>query len=261
MGAASPGCARHLVHFYADEDSLRKRISEFLIPGLAAGEGVIVIATREHNEALTAYLEEQGIDIPSEIRSRRFVLCDAGTTLSRFMVDSWPHAKRFDDCVGTLVRELRARSGACGLRAYGEMVDLLWNGGHSAAAIRLEQLWNDLLAENGFQLMCAYQIDIFGTEFQSGVMDGVLRTHTHVVPASTGDQLDCAVDTAINEVLGCRAESLKHLMRSSIRPSWADMPRAQARILWLRGNLPDYAAEICARARAYYSAALSAVPA
>jgi hypothetical protein len=37
----------------------------------------------------------------------------------------------------------------CVIRAYGEMVDVLWQAGQTAAAIRLEMLWNQL-AENHF---------------------------------------------------------------------------------------------------------------
>jgi hypothetical protein len=58
----------------------------------------------------------------------------------------------------------------------------------------------------------------------------------------------------MDDLLGRRAEGLRSLMRSNLRPAWAVMPRAEANILWLRNNLPDEAESILDRARLYYRA-------
>jgi hypothetical protein len=42
------------------------------------------------------------------------------------------------------------------IRAYGEMVDLLWKDGRSAASIKLEMLWNRLAGTHDFSLLCGY---------------------------------------------------------------------------------------------------------
>jgi hypothetical protein len=172
------------------------------------------------------------------------------------MVARQPDRKRFEATVGALVRKLSLKAAGRGVRAYGEMVDLLWNSGASAAAIRLENLWNELLEAREFNLLCAYQIDVFDKEFQAGVLDQVLCAHTHLKPAPSNEDLDAAVNTALQEVLGARAEGLKLLIRANFRPSWAKLPHAEATVLWLRNNLPDYADEILGRARRHYRAAL-----
>jgi hypothetical protein len=251
------GSHTHLVQFYDDERVLAKNVSHYLGEGLRRGETVVVIATRGHRDAFTGELATQGFEPAEAMREGRLLLLDAGETLAGFMADGQPDRERFENTVGALIRKLRAEAGDEGLRAYGEMVDLLWNAGHSSAAMRLEALWNELLGANGFSLLCAYQIDVFGKEFQIGVLDGVLCAHTHLVSAGANGDLEGAVNDAIEQVLGSRAKGLKLLIKANFRPAWAVVPQGEATVLWLRNNLPDYADEILARARGSYQTSLS----
>src|ERR1051325_3166441 len=50
------------------------------------------------------------------------------------------------------------------IAAYGEMVALLWSEGKREAAVRLEQLWNDLYSTHSFSLLCAYPLSDFARE-------------------------------------------------------------------------------------------------
>jgi hypothetical protein len=244
----------HLVQFYNDEQSLAKNVSHYLAEGLRQRETVVIIATRSHCDAFLDELARQGFE-PAAARGRP-VFLDAAVTLAALIEEGQPHQERFDYVVGDLVRKLVAEAGTAGLRAYGEMVDLLWNAGHSSAALRLEGMWNDLLAANSFKLLCAYQIDVFDKEFQTGVLNGVLCAHTRLLsPGSEGD-LEGSVDRAVEQVLGSRAQALKPLIKANFRPSWAAVPPAESTILWLRNNLPDYADEIMACARGFYQASL-----
>jgi hypothetical protein len=65
------------------------------------------------------------------------------------------------------------------------MVGLLWSARQFSAAIRLEQFWNKLLARSSFHLYCAYSIDVSEKQFQTHALDGVLSTHTHLIPNHT----------------------------------------------------------------------------
>jgi len=253
------GSHSHLVQFYDDERVLAKNVSDYLGEGLRRGETLVAIAMPGHREAFTRELEQQGLE-PAKAKAileGRLLFLDAGETLAGFMVDGQPHPERFENTVGALIRKLGARAGDAGLRAYGEMVDLLWNAGHSSAAMRLEELWNELLGANRFSLLCAYQIDVFGKEFQVGILDGVLCAHTQLMSAGTNGDLEGAVNDAIEQVLGSRAKELKLLIKANFRPAWAVVPQAEATVLWLRNNLPHYADEILARARGSYQAALT----
>jgi hypothetical protein len=142
-----------------------------------------------------------------------------------------------------------------GLRAYGEMVGILWQAGRFSAAILLEQFWNDLLRRSCFNLFCAYPIDVFAKGFQPAHLDALLCAHTHLLPTAPNGDLDGAIDRAMDEILGSRVESTRLLMTADDRPAWAAVPRAEGILFWLRTNLPEHAEAIIARARQHYQAA------
>ncbi len=250
-----PGPHGHLVQLYkADEDALTRNVSQYLWEGLNRGDGLLVIATPQHCELFSRELRTMGADPESAIVNRHLKFVDAQETLSRFMVDGQPHWERFEIVVGEAMSQVRSQGDYKGLRAYGEMVGLLWNVRQFAAAIRLEQFWNRLLGRSSFSLYCAYAIDVFGQDFRVGALDGLLCAHTHLVPAETNGSLESAINGAMDEILGSRSHELKLLIKANFRPSWAVMPSGEAMILWLRNNLPDQADKILTRARDLYRA-------
>jgi hypothetical protein len=250
--AAESGSPKHSVQFYGrDDDALAANVSRYLGEGLQRGEGLVVIATAAHIRAFANRLVEDGHDSTHAIHDGQLLFLGAEQTLSLFMVDGQPDRDSFRSAIRVVLRQLRVKTGGREIRAYGEMVGLLWNAGHSAAAARLERLWNEVLIENGLQLFCAYQIDVFGKEFQAGVIDEILCAHTHLEPEGINGDLDGAVTRAMTEVLGAKAKSLP-LIADSRAASWAVLPKGETTVLWLRDNLPEYADEILARARGYY---------
>jgi len=160
--------------------------------------------------------------------------------------------------VKALVRNLRPRpvSGVEGLRAYGEMVGILWKARQFSAAIRLEQLWNRVLEQSSFSLFCAYAIDVFGTECEVAYLEKVLCTHTHLILSDPVGALEAALQRAIDEVLGPGADELRVLIKANYRTAWAVMPGAENIVLWLR-KLPEQADRILSRARHYHGLELA----
>ncbi len=209
----------------ADERLLERNVSRYLLEGLKRRQGQMVIVT------------------PAR--------------LAKFMSGGQPDWGRFENSVGAVLREVQAQANVTGLRAYGEIVGILWKAGKYSAAIRLEKLWNKLLESNSFSLFCAYPIDLFGSEFQMGGLEAILGAHNHLLPAVTNEDLENAIDQSLNEVLGRRAEGLRSLIKSNARLPGATLPGAEATILWLRNNLGDEAEEILARARLRYRASQS----
>jgi len=168
------------------------------------------------------------------------------------MVAGQPAWLRFERTIRSAMRQVCPSRDSEELRAYGEMVGVLWKARQFAAAIRLEQLWNRLLEQSSFSLYCAYSIDVFGKEFEVANLDGVLSTHTHLVPAQPNGTLETALNRSMDEVLGPKADALRILIKANYRPAWAVMPTAEAIVLWLRANLPAQADQIIARARHHY---------
>lgn len=144
----------HIAQFYASDGDLIQALTGFVANGLNTGEGAIVIATPEHLRALNRRLDEQGVDLQSAVVEDRYITLDAETALGSFMVKNWPDDQLFAEMVTRLLR--RAGAGGRRVRAFGEMVALLWARGEAAATVRLEHLWNQFCRSYGFSLMCSY---------------------------------------------------------------------------------------------------------
>jgi hypothetical protein len=241
--------AGHLVQMYGkDTAPLVRSVGRYLADGLAAGEGAVVIAAAAHRDAFLAELVALGADPGASAAAGRLVVLDAHETMARFVVDGQPDRELFEATVRPVLTALRTRCPA-GVRAYGEMVGVMWEAAHFAAAIRLEQFWNALLRDGGFRLFCGYPIDVCGDAFTPADVDAVMSTHTHVVP--TGSELEPALERAMQDVLGTSASALRRLMDADCRPAWAALPRAEATILWLRDNVPNLTGAILTRTREY----------
>ncbi len=149
------GAGDHVVHFYDDADDLSQIVGPYLNAGLEAGARAVVIATREHRDAFASVLETLGVDVRRAQERGNLLSLDAEEYLERLLVDGNIDLEAFQHAVGEVIR--RAADGGRHLRVYGELVDLLWDRGDVAQAIDLEQLWNELIAEVGFPLLCAYR--------------------------------------------------------------------------------------------------------
>jgi PAS domain S-box-containing protein len=175
--------SEHFVQFYEDDAFLVKSVGEFVGAGLGGGHGAIVIATSAHREALEKRLAEQGINIAAVKARGQFVPLDAAETLSMFMVGDMPDENLFNEVVGSLV--LKVTKGRQGLKAFGEMVALLWADGNGEAAIRLEELWNNLAKTHSFALFCAYPMQGFKSEAHGTPFLHICKEHTRVIPAES----------------------------------------------------------------------------
>jgi hypothetical protein len=143
----------HLVQIYREESGFLENLASFAATGLAAGEAVIVIATAAHRSSLEAKLVAGGVDVEAARAQRRFLALDAADVLSRFMRHGWPDERRF---AATILDVLGQVAPGCRVRAFGEMVALLWARGSNGATVRLEHLWDDFCRSHALALFCAY---------------------------------------------------------------------------------------------------------
>ena len=153
---AEIGDGEHLVQFFEDSQTLVECLDGFIGGGLRAKSAGIVIASREHLDALDQQLAASGIDVAAAKQSGQYVPVEAGQLLGQILTNRWPQPDLFQIKVGGLIDKARARWGS--VRAYGEMVGLLWESGAQGAALRLEGLWNDLGRSQPFALLCGYHV-------------------------------------------------------------------------------------------------------
>jgi hypothetical protein len=168
----------HLVQIYQTSAAFLDSLEGFIAGGIMAGEGVIVIATAEHRFALNQRLDALGIDVTAALASEQYLVMDAEETLASFMVQDWPDETLFTAVVRNLL--VRARANGRGVRAFGEMVALLWARGNRDATLRLEYLWHRMCQAESFSLFCAYPRAGF-TQDASTSIQQICDAHSNVV--------------------------------------------------------------------------------
>ena len=180
--------AAHVVRFYETDVFLLDAVATFCAEAILADDAAIVVATAEHRAGIAERLRARGL-LDETDRHDAYLPLDAAEMLSRFLVNGDVDAARFTEAIGGIIS--RAGEGGRRVRVFGEMVALLVADGLPAAAIRLEELWNDLqLAAQahrtpGFVLFCAYPMDHFGGKAQQELFSAVCAAHSEVVPAES----------------------------------------------------------------------------
>lgn len=168
---------QHIAQFHSDNKTLMDRVCEFFATGAESGDALIVIATPDHRAAIAECLFQRGVDVQALASVGRYSAHDAAEMLSRLLVARRPSPLLFGEVVGSAISRLQPESGR--VRAFGEMVSLLWSAGDRDAAIRLEEIWNEWIGFHPLSLMCGYEFD--------GAMDArgfsaIAATHTDVRP-------------------------------------------------------------------------------
>jgi hypothetical protein len=148
----------HVVQFYTDDDVLLDGLARSFGRALRAGESVVIVMTKSHEKGLRKRLTAQGINLNEATEQGRFTAIDARKALDLFMGPSSPNRQKFLREFGNIIRVAETAAQARNKRVvvFGEMVAVLWKKKQVDAAIRLEQLWNELAKTRFFFLHCAY---------------------------------------------------------------------------------------------------------
>jgi len=196
----------HAVQFYGHDEELAEQVVGYLLEAFANGGVAVVIATPEHRRKFEARLRKAlggDADLAAAADSGAYLALDARETVRALMpadrldpaaadrlapaaADRLAPAPAggldpaaFDRVIGGLIRQ--AGAGGRPVRAYGEMVALLWDDGLVNAAIQLEAMWNELGRAHSFSLFCGYPV---GSVTRDGHLDAfaaVCRLHREVV--------------------------------------------------------------------------------
>lgn len=241
-----PAGGEHFVQVYQDEAFLAETVAEYAGSGLRGGEGVILIATPAHRAAFLQRLEEEGHAPREAAQLGQLVLLDADETLARFTPGGMPDWQTFHALIGGVIAKLRLEYPT--VRAYGEMVDVLWQRGERDAALRLEEFWNDLAKLQTFSLLCAYYMDNLDAAAYAGPLECVCKVHTHLIPAHDYQRFNQAVIDASKEVLDQPLANMLLSLAERHRPQTV-MPQGQATLLWLQRNMPRTAAKVLSEVR------------
>lgn len=160
----------HVAHFAGnDETALIDGVARYLRTALDSEGCALVVTSVARRDRIDAQLGKPD----------RVTWIDGHQILALIHRDGKIDANAFRNVVGRKVRETIKSNGARPLYAYGDMVGTLWEGGHHAAAIQLERLWNDLGSSEPFRLYCAYPID--ANECTHPHVQAVIDLHSELV--------------------------------------------------------------------------------
>jgi DNA-binding NarL/FixJ family response regulator len=178
-GAKAPH--RHEVLFYSDDEVFLDSFTRFIAAALEAGDVVIVIATESHRDSLIQRLNAHGLDVDAAIKEGTYISVNVVHMLSAYMINEMPDAARLFEVAGGLIRA----AAKAGKREHprvavcGEAVSLLVGEGKADAAIRLEQLWNQLATIYEIDILCGYALSRLDDEDES-VFQSICAEHSAV---------------------------------------------------------------------------------
>jgi hypothetical protein len=170
--------SEHLVQIYEEDEVFLNTLEGFVADGLLSGEAVVVIATSAHLSALHRQLVKRDPRVAKAMDTDQYLALDAEAMLSIFMVKGWPDDDLFHAFVNGILH--RATKSGRRVRAFGEMVALLWAQGNCGATVRLEHLWHQLCDEQQFMLFCAYPKCGFTRDSHDSIKD-ICDTHSRVI--------------------------------------------------------------------------------
>lgn len=168
----------HIVQLYENEDAFLTPLTIFCMGGIQRGEGVIIVATRGHIASLESQLAIESAAFSEAKSNGQYLALEAEDILASFMVNGWPDEALFRATISGLLQAMRPKYER--VRAFGEMVALLWAQGHTAATVRLEYLWHELYRLESMNVLCSYPRTGF-TKSPEHSIDEIFKAHSRIL--------------------------------------------------------------------------------
>jgi hypothetical protein len=188
---------QHVVQIYDNEVAFIDLLAEFVLDGLHRDETIVLILTPEHLQLLDEKLRQHCRDGFTLRLSEKVIIEDAQQTLSGFMIGAWPDEFLFRHVIGSIMA--KASKSKRPIRAFGEMVVLLWTAGLTDATIQLEHLWNELQKSETFCLFCAYPRAAFLNNDSDSILT-VCGAHSKIVSVDNSPGNVLYRDLSINKI-------------------------------------------------------------
>ena len=171
---------RHEVLFYSDDRVLLNRLTRFIAAALKAGKAAIVVVTKAHADSLLQRLKADGVDTDDAIQEGTFILQDVAKALPTFMINDMPDAARFSEVMSGLMKAAAKAAKHPRVVACGECSPLLLAEGKPDAAVRIEQITNDLGKRHNADILCTYPLSSFHGEEDEHVFQSICAEHSAV---------------------------------------------------------------------------------
>ena len=173
---------RHEVQFYSDDAVFLDSFAHFIATALKSSRAAIAVITESHRSGLVSRLKAQGLDVDAATQQGTYIQLDVAEMLSTFMVNGMPDTTRFFQVAGGLIKAAAkaARQEHCGVAVCGECSPTLWAEGKADAAIRVEQLFDQVAKAFGLDILCGYALSNFHGEEDEHVFQSICTEHSAV---------------------------------------------------------------------------------
>jgi hypothetical protein len=172
---ADPPPKTHMVYPYSSFEQIVPVVARFAGEGIARGQSIVLMVTREHRDSIVESLFQASIDARGLEDEGRLIFLDAGKST---LLHDAPSPEIFDAFVGAAVRRGIASAPSGKVRVYGETVNQMCSCGSAEAAVQMEELWNSLAESQYVPVLCSYSLDGLRPLGQN-IRDRISRAHNH----------------------------------------------------------------------------------
>ena len=173
----------HLVQFYSNEAFLYESVGNYIESGLKEDDGILIIATPEHNERFKLTLETRGYDIEMEVTKQKFVLLDVMVILPQILIDEMPDEGLFEKVIGETITKMKAQYSR--VRIYTEMMDFFFEKGSIRGTLVLETCWSTLIQTQSCILLCSYKKRGFEGSKNEKIFQEICQCHSRIIPVES----------------------------------------------------------------------------
>jgi CheY-like chemotaxis protein len=147
----------HRAVFYSNDEGRFDDYVRCAEAAFAAGRTFVFLADESARRELDQRLRARLANF-DEAFARRCMLLDALQLLSEYLVDGWPDEPRLWSNLGSLLMRAAAASdkGRAGVVVCDESAASLVKDGRAEAAIRVEELWDDLGRTFNVEIVCGH---------------------------------------------------------------------------------------------------------
>ena len=206
----NPAAGSHIVQVCQNKALQVEVITRYVKEGLLNDEAVIIIATSALRKAVRAKMDALGLDVHTFKSQGQIKFFDAEFLLSGFLIDGVLEEQAFQEFVGIPIQAAQLKFGK--VRAFGEMVDVLWKNDQQDLAIELEGWWSELCDKNELMLLCTYLLDSLDPNSYDNSLERICKCHTHSLPINSFNPV---VGGAMLELFGAAWSNVVNKIKES----------------------------------------------
>lgn len=188
-----------------------KLLAQYIGDGLSKNEAVIIIARPSLRKSVWSKLQALGFDMDFYKAQGQIKLYDAELLLSNILIDDVIDEHYFHTCIGKPIEAAQAAYGK--VRAFGDMVDILWHRGLHDTALQLEKIRNELCQQHQLTVLCTYLRDSIESQSYRSTVEWMCKCSIHALSNHSYDSEEDGgtvlelFGTAWNSVINTFAQS------------------------------------------------------